>query len=175
MPARQMQIQVQAQMENKLLFAAEGIELPAWLSRAQDFLECVLKKRSHHNWELSVLFCSNEYIRNLNRQFRAVDAPTDVLSFEQGGEYSEYTDENGKVRYAAGDIVISLEFLAQNAADFAVSQNEELKRLLIHGILHLEGMDHGENRIGAAMQCEMLSLQERLLNEFASYSIIEEK
>ena len=50
-----------------------------------------------------------------------------------------------------------------------------MKRLLIHGILHLEGMDHGENRIGDAVQCEMLSLQERLLNEFASYVIIEEK
>ena len=49
-----------------------------------------------------------------------------------------------------------------------------MKRLLIHGILHLEGMDHGENHIGDAEYGEMLALQENILTDFTSYVIIEE-
>lgn len=158
-------------MKNKLLISVEDVDSPSWLNRAEDFIGEVLEKRGHDNWELSVLFCSDERIRSLNSDFRGIDAPTDVLSFEMG---SLYTDEDGKERYAAGDIAISLEFLKKNAADFNVCPNEELKRLLIHGILHLEGMDHGENHIGDAEYGEMLALQENILTDFTSYVIIEE-
>ena len=158
-------------MKSKLLVSVEGIEEPAWLSRAEDFLSAVLEKRDHGDWELSVLFCSDDKIRALNRDFREKDCATDVLSFELG---TVYEDEDGNSRYAAGDIAVSVDFLFKNAADFKVSPDEELKRLLIHGILHLEGMDHGENHIGDAVYCDMISLQERLLADFASFSIIEE-
>ncbi|MGP1600704.1 rRNA maturation RNase YbeY [Treponema sp.] len=158
-------------MKNKLLISVEDVDSPSWLNRAEDFIGEVLEKRGHDNWELSVLFCSDKRIRSLNSDFRGIDAPTDVLSFEMGGLY---TDEDGKERYAAGDIAISLEFLQKNAADFNVCSNEELKRLLIHGILHLEGMDHGENHIGDAEYGEMLALQENILTDFTSYVIIEE-
>ena len=158
-------------MKNKLLISVEDIEEPAWLSHAEDFLNAVLEKRGHDDWELSVLFCSDDKIRALNRDFRGKDSATDVLSFELG---TVYEDEDGNTRCAAGDIAISVDFLFKNAADFNVSPDEELKRLLIHGILHLEGMDHGDNHIGDAVYCEMISLQERLLADFASFSIIEE-
>ena len=159
-------------MKNKLLISVEDTDVPSWLNRAEDFIDKVLEKRGHDNWELSVLFCSDERIRSLNRDFRGIDAPTDVLSFELG---SLYTDEDGEERYASGDIAISLEFLQKNAADFNVKADEELKRVLIHGILHLEGMDHGENHIGDAEYGEMLALQEKILTDFTSYVIIEER
>ena len=98
-------------MKNKLLISVEDTDVPSWLNRAEDFIDKVLEKREHDNWELSVLFCSDERIRSLNREFRGIDVPTDVLSFEMG---SLYTDEDGEERYAAGDIAISLEFLQKN-------------------------------------------------------------
>ena len=158
-------------MKSKLFVSVEGIEEPAWRTRAEDCLSAVLVKRNHGDGELSVLFCSDDKIRALNRDFRGKDSATDVLSFELG---TVYEDEDGNSRYAAGDIAVSVDFLFKNAADFKVSPDEELKRLLIHGILHLEGMDHGDNHIGDAVYCDMISLQERLLADFASFSIIEE-
>ena len=108
-------------MKSKLLVSVEGIEEPAWLSRAEDFLSAVLEKRSHGDWELSVLFCSDDKIRALNRDFRGKDSATDVLSFELG---TVYEDEDGNSRYAAGDIAVSVDFLFKNAADFQVSPHE---------------------------------------------------
>ncbi|MGI5172255.1 rRNA maturation RNase YbeY [Treponema sp. OMZ 840] len=159
-------------MKNKLLISVEDISLPPWLKNAENFIAELLEKRGHTDWELSVLFCSDALIRSLNREYRNVDAATDVLSFESG---TRYTDENGDERYLAGDIAVSVDFLYKNARDFNVCPDEELKRLLIHGILHLEGMDHGENHMGDAVYCEMIALQEQLLTDFISRTVIEEK
>ena len=68
-----------------------------------------------------------------------------------------------------GDIAISLPALGRNARKFGVSENEELKRLVVHGILHLAGMDHGRGKGGA-----MLSLQEDLLERLGAERIIGE-
>lgn len=107
-------------------------------------------------WDFSVVFCSNAFMQDLNRRFRNIDAPTDVLSFALGGEVQE---EDGRIFFSAGEIVISLDQLAYNAAEFGVTENEELKRLVIHGMLHLSGKDHADNSPGQ----EMLLLQERIL------------
>ena len=89
--------------------------------------------------------------------------PTDVLSFEND---EEYTDEEGTWK-CVGDIVISLQTLPVNAEYFEEDQNSELKRLLVHGLLHLNGMDHGEEHIekGKAPEGEMLKLQEQTLHK----------
>jgi len=153
---------------NTVFTSVEDIDEPSWIGRAEQFLSDVLKKRGHINWELSVLFCSDAYIQSLNRNYRDKDCATDVLSFEQG---VEYTDDGGKVRYIAGDIALSIEFLYKNSIDFDVLPDEELKRLLIHGILHLEGLDHGVAHIGEE-QNEMFKCQEQLVQAFQEYTII---
>ena len=73
-----------------------------------------------------------------------------------------------------GDIVISLDTLPVNADYFEEDRNAELKRLIVHGLLHLNGMDHGEEHIekGSAPQCEMLLLQEKVLNNLKDEKII---
>ena len=73
-----------------------------------------------------------------------------------------------------GDIVISLETLPVNAEYFNEDSNAELKRLLVHGLLHLNGMDHGEEHIqkGEAPQGEMLVLQENILEKLKDEIII---
>ena len=80
--------------------------------------------------ELSVLLTGNQEIRELNREYRGKDKPTDVLSFPMGDDY------------LLGDIVISTEKAASQAEEFGVTFDEEMGRLLVHGILHLAGYDH---------------------------------
>ncbi|MDR2182110.1 MAG: rRNA maturation RNase YbeY, partial [Treponema sp.] len=69
-----------------------------------------------------------------------------------------------------GDIVISLDALAENAVFFDVSPEDELRRLLIHGILHLTGMDHATNEMAEPM----LQKQEALLGELSAEPAIME-
>ena len=125
----------------------------------------VLNYLKKEDWDVSLLFCFDTFIHELNKTYRNIDSPTDVLSFEMG---ESYTDENDDVRYVAGDIVISVDSLKKNAIDFSVSENEELKRLIIHSILHLSGMDHSDN----SKEQPMLMLQEDILKLFNNVEII---
>jgi probable rRNA maturation factor len=138
------------------------VEPPSWRGRAVSFIGRVLAFLGRDNWELSVLFCGNSYIRDLNSRYRGLDEPTDVLSFPLG--------EKAGDSYLPGDIVISLETLEENARRFKVSPDEELRRLLIHGILHLDGMDHVSN----APEEPMLKRQEGILRELGAEHIISE-
>ena len=141
------------------------------------------------NWELSVVFCDDVFIRELNRLYRNKDEATDVLSFPQGEgdqvpgdfpfmisglpmenneDFSALTDNgNDKKEYYAGDVIISLDTVEKNSEYFNVDKNEELIRLLIHGILHLYGMTHESNDPDQ----EMLIKQEDLLRTITGVDI----
>jgi probable rRNA maturation factor len=114
---------------------------------------------------LSVLFCGNRFIRRLNFQYRGFDNPTDVLSFPYAPLAGEQAGEDGFI--PAGDIVISLEELKTNAKEAGISADEELRRLLIHGILHLAGSDHAGNEATEPM----LIQQEMLLKELPPWQM----
>jgi len=137
---------------NKVLFRTEELPMPPHKKETERFIRRVLKTLGFENWELSVLFCSNGYIKTLNSQYRKKDEATDVLSFPLGE-----TTPGGQ--YLAGDLVISLDALEENARFFKVRAEEELRRLLVHGILHLSGNDHNTNKAGEAM----LKTQEEIL------------
>jgi len=148
---------------NRVEISTEGVEPPLWLNKAASFAQAALEKLDKHNWDLSVLFCGDTEIRALNKQYRNIDEATDVLSFALG--------ETAGERFLPGDIAISLETLGENARRFGVSPDEELRRLLIHGILHLGGMDHATNDTEETM----LVLQEKTLEELSQVSIIIDK
>jgi metalloprotein, YbeY/UPF0054 family len=150
-----------AEHANEVEISVEGIDTPDWVERARAFALAVLEHQEKGGWDLSLLFCDDEFIRGLNRQYRDKDEPTDVLSFEQGDSYE---GPDGKERFLAGDIVISLDALARNAENFGVSSDEELRRLITHGILHLSGMDHEDNESSRPM----LLLQEEILRALAA-------
>jgi probable rRNA maturation factor len=99
--------------------------LTRFLHRAQDAVGL--------RGEVDVLLTSDEEIRRLNRTFRKKNKPTDVLSFpapeELAGEH-------------AGDLAISLDTAARQAESYGHTLNDEIKILLLHGLLHLAGMDH---------------------------------
>ena len=158
-------------MANRILFVVQQeLEEPQWLEQAQGFIQKAAAELGYDQEEISVLFCNDAYIRELNKTYRNIDAPTDVLSFENG---EEYEDEEGRWK-CVGDIVISLDTLPVNAEYFNEEKNAELKRLLVHGLLHLNGMDHGEEHIekGKAPICQMLVLQENILEKLKDEIII---
>ena len=158
-------------MANRILISlGEDVTEPVWFNKVEPFIQTVLQKLNYDNEEISVLFCSDEFIKELNSQYRNIDSATDVLSFENG---EEYEDDEGLWKNV-GDIAISLETLPKNAEYFEVDTNTELKRLIIHGILHLNGMDHGEEHIekGVVPTDEMLILQENLLADLIEEKII---
>ncbi|MCR5762348.1 MAG: rRNA maturation RNase YbeY [Treponema sp.] len=154
-----------------LVDVEENYEIPLWIDKVEPFLQTVMKTVGFDGQEFSVLFCSDEYIKNLNSEYRNIDEPTDVLSFESGDSYA---DEYGTVWKCTGDIAISLDMLAKNAEYFEVSEDEELKRLLIHGILHLNGYDHGDEHVQKNIdpECEMLKIQKSLMQELQSVHVI---
>ena len=79
--------------------------------------------------ELCISFVDDEIMRKLNKDYKKIDKTTDVLSFTQDG-------------HLLGDIVISLPTAKRNAKRYKSTAADEVKRLLIHGVLHLTGFDH---------------------------------
>ena len=148
----------------------DGVDEPEWFESVEPFVQKVMGEFKFDGEEISMLFCNDTYMQELNKTYRNIDSTTDVLSFEND---EEYEDEEGKWK-CAGDIVISLDTLPVNAEYFKESRNAELKRLIVHGLLHLNGMDHGEEHIeeGIDPVCEMLVLQEKVLKKLEDEKII---
>jgi len=92
------------------------------------------------NESTTLILCSDYAIRKLNRQYRKIDRATDVLSFPFG-------DPD-----LLGEIYISLQRAKIQAKRYGLTYNEELKRLFIHGLLHLMGYDHHKKAEREAME-----------------------
>lgn len=116
--------------------------------------------------EISLAFTGDGEIQDLNRRFRGVDAPTDVLSFplwdpgapEWGGD-GPGGGGDGLPPEPLGDVVISLPTARRQAEEYGHSLERELCFLLVHGVLHLLGFDHEEE----AQRQEMRGLEEAVL------------
>src|SRR5690554_2621213 len=93
-----------------------------------------------YEFEVSVSFVSNQAIRELNRDYRNLDSPTDVLSFPQDSE-ENFTFPEGFPRML-GDIIISFEKAKEQAEDYGHELSREVIYLTVHGFLHLLGCDH---------------------------------
>ena len=170
----------QSERKNRILLSIqEGLEkndANSWVfdlvesGKIEAFEESVLEKFGYDEEEVSILFCDDEFIHEYNKRDRGIDSATDILEYENG---EEYEDEDGKW-YIAGDMLISFETLPKNAEYFGVSQNDELKRLLVHGTLHLNGYDHGEAHVepGVEPTDEMLKMQEDALKDFKDVKLI---
>jgi len=141
-----------------------GVERPFWLENAEKFTVAALSQMQKDDWVVSLVFCDDDFIQTLNRDYRKKDEPTDVLSFPLGDSVTQ----DGKTSFLAGDIVISLPGLARNVVDFGVGENDELKRLIVHGLLHLDGMDHADNN----PRQPMLILQESVLDCLSGEQIV---
>lgn len=102
------------------------IDTETWARFAEKALEAI----GNHGSTATIAFVSNQRIRNLNRHFRNVDKPTDVLSFP--------AEEDTNL----GDIAISVETAAAQAKENGLTFDTEIAQLILHGLLHLSGYDH---------------------------------
>jgi probable rRNA maturation factor len=109
--------------------------------------------------ELSLIITDDEAVRELNRRFRGVDAPTDVLAFGAGAE-EQFVSAPESLPYL-GDVVISYQRAQAQAEELGHAVVEELSLLVIHGVLHLLGYDHQED---TAAQ-EMREREEHILSD----------
>ena len=128
------------------------------------YLNKVLTELKLSNVEFSVTFVDERNMRNMNRKFRAINDSTDILSFAAEDEEEGFTFISaGRRKRVLGDVLICPEVMARNAATFNVPEEEELRRLLIHGVLHLSGENHNTNDPTEPM----LVHQERILSKLA--------
>lgn len=112
----------------------------------------ILNALGYDTHEISIVITDNAQIQQLNKTYRKVDKPTNVLAFPmQEGEFSDIAPS------LLGDIVISCEKAEQEADSANISIDERMSQLLIHGILHLVGFDH-ETSPGDAQNMEDKSL-----------------
>ena len=124
-------------------------------------MERVLLALDLDNVEFSVSFVSENHIHSLNLEYRNIDDSTDILSFAFEDENVDDIpfingDESERI---LGDMVICPDVMARNAQTFDVPVQEELRRLLIHGVLHLSGENHATNNPDEPM----LIKQEKIL------------
>lgn len=106
------------------------------------------------NASLTILLAGDERLRQLNRQFRGIDAPTDVLSYFLGE-----TDPDTGEHYL-GDVIISFPRAQAQAQERGHSTAEELDLLVVHGVLHLLGYDHAD----AEERDRMWAVQRQILH-----------
>lgn len=117
------------------------------ISQYFGYLQDKTNKNSKH---ISLVFLSEDEIYNLNKEFRNIERPTDVLTFVE--------DEDDYL----GDILICYDFITKQADEYGHSFKRELYFLITHGYLHLIGYDH----IEAGDEKEMFTLQTELLNKY---------
>ena len=97
-------------------------------SSYSEWLQRVISSEAKKTGEISFIFCDDEYLLEINRKYLDHDTYTDIISFD-----------NSLGKMLQGDIFISTERVAENASTYNVSFEEELQRVLVHGVLHLCG------------------------------------
>ena len=98
------------------------------VSNLEPWIKTVITKENKTLGELNYIFCTDEYLLEKNQTFLNHNTYTDIITFD-------YSEEN----QISGDIFISIERVKENARKFAVEFETELKRVMIHGVLHLIG------------------------------------
>ena len=121
------------------------------------------KENVSENAEVSVTFVNNDEIQEINRDYRKLDKPTDVISFalEEASE-DEVKIIGDEIPIVLGDIIISVEKAKEQAVDYNHSFERELGFLAVHGLLHLLGYDH----MTKEDEKIMFQKQEEILGEF---------
>jgi probable rRNA maturation factor len=115
--------------------------------------EIALIREGNGMGDLTLVLTGDKKIKRLNKQFRGIDTPTDVLSFP--------TESRQKGEHYLGDVIISVPRAKDQAKEAGHSLNDELTLLAVHGVLHLLGYDHAD----PAGKVEMWKTQGAILRE----------
>ncbi len=135
-----------------ITYQCEGVEMPPIKKKeTTEWIKDVAASYGKKTGEIAYIFCSDEKILEVNRQYLQHDYYTDIITFD-------YTKGNR----IAGDLFISLDTVRTNAEKFGTSYENELYRVIIHGILHLCGINDkgpGEREIMEAAEDRALALR----------------
>jgi probable rRNA maturation factor len=140
--------------------ASTEIDLPVDLEALEHVASIVLGTEVDEPAEMSFVIVDDERIRDLNREWRGYDEPTDVLSFGLSDRSKPAVDDEESFPFPEGpdgvlhlgEVVISHPTAERQATEHGRPLEEELRHLLIHGILHLLGHDHAEPEEEAVMR-----------------------
>lgn len=125
-----------------ILYNVDGVKMPVFPKRkVTSWIKTVAQKYEKRVGDISYIFCSDEKIIETNQTYLAHDYYTDIITFD----YSE----NGVI---SGDLFISLETVATNAQKFGTHYESELYRVMIHGVLHLCGIEDKSVEARAIME-----------------------
>ncbi len=117
------------------------------------WLKAVASEENRRLGDISVIFCSDAYLLDMNKKYLGHDYFTDIITFD----YSE-----GEL--LSGDLFISVDTVRSNAAFYSAEFDDELDRVIVHGLLHLIGYDdHSEEEFAAMKEKENYYLSKRAL------------
>ncbi len=132
-----------------------------WNRYKKDFLTIAQKTEEllklKQKYCASVIFVTSQKIHEINREYRHIDRPTDVISFALLDEADEYEIMEDSIEL--GDIFINIEAIVKQASEYGHSMRREVCFLFTHGLLHLLGYDHmeqEEERVMFALQDDIL-------------------
>jgi probable rRNA maturation factor len=148
------------------------VDAARWVRLAERVLEA---EGMRGDTELSMLFVDEVSMADLNKRFRGEEGPTDVLAFPidedavEGGRSPDSggpgpgatTPEPYEIPIVLGDVVVCPRVAQRNAPEHAGNYDDELALLVVHGILHLLGMDHTDDREAAVMERRERELLDR--------------
>lgn len=136
-------------------------EIPdEWIQKLEQILQLAAEAEGLTSGEVTLTFTDNEEIHELNKQYRNIDRPTDVLSFALNDEgvdeldiifEVESEDELDPISGMLGDIIISVERAEEQRIEYGHSLEREIGFLFVHGFLHLLGYDHQDDESEAIM------------------------
>ncbi|BDD02520.1 rRNA maturation RNase YbeY [Aureibacter tunicatorum] len=117
-------------MESTIEFYSEEIsfEVPEE-EKIKQWIDAVIQNHGKKSGDISFIFCDDEYLHQINVQYLDHDTLTDIITFDN-------SDEEDVIE---GDIFVSVDRVNENAKSFETTFDNELKRVIIHGILHLLG------------------------------------
>ncbi|MCX8030056.1 MAG: rRNA maturation RNase YbeY [Thermodesulfovibrionales bacterium] len=140
---KQRLIKINQQKLKKLIYKIIEILISENKGLKRNHIHILREKKS--SLELSLCFVNDKKIRQINLEHRHKDKPTDVLSFPQLSINDVILTTTSNVPFPLGDIVINVYQAQRQSQRFNSTLQEELLRLLIHGLLHLLGFDHEKN------------------------------
>jgi len=135
------------------------------LSEIKRAVETIGKIYDVEDSEVSITLTDDETIHRLNKKYRGIDRPTDVLSFafrESDEPEILYDTEEDKAEETLGEIIISVEKAASQAKEYGHNLLREIVFLTVHGMLHLLGYDHMEEEDRLEMENEQKFIMEQL-------------
>ncbi|MCU0821666.1 MAG: rRNA maturation RNase YbeY [Spirochaetes bacterium] len=139
--------------EGKISLPFKGISK----SKIRGFIEKICGHLKLNDRSITVIITDNNYIHKINRKYRKKDYATDVISFYYEDE--PFPEENKKDNHL-GDLFLSVEKAFEQALEYNCTFQDEIKRLLVHGILHLTGLDHERSK---DEEKKMMSKEEKVL------------